>query len=191
MLKPDQADLKPIPVTPERTVLQFSELDESKLADALPSIRRELPALPVVRRSGVRFVCGNSEHWILLHEEVARASTVGKVKRQPMIIGAILKFRACSDRYSLDEYLFTNGGERDRVALIGVRPSGVIVHAGAVALTERSAEFELRSCNPPYSQPIDLRGHFEATDGRLSFSRALAGTSGDMRAKVPARRVLA
>ena len=191
ILKAEQGQLQRIPLTPERIGLQFGDIAASDFERALPSIRRQLPAVPVTRKGGVAFVCGNSMHWILMHEEVAQPAGVDVVQRRPMIIGAILKYRACSNSYSLDEYLVTNGGAQGLIILLGVRPSGIVVHAGAVALNGQTATFELQACNPPYSRPIDLHGVFQPDDGRLSFSRALTGTWNGQRAlaSVPARRV--
>jgi hypothetical protein len=184
ILSPDQMQPEHIPPPLSRAVLQFSELDTSTLERALPSIERQLPALPIALK-GLRLVCGNSEHWIVLHRDVV-GGTVEQKEQQSMIIGAILKFRICTGHYSIDEYLLVNSGDNGCLPLIGARPSGIIVHVGSVRLHERGAEFEFRSCNPPYSRPIDVGGSFQLTDGRLSFTRALVGTSSDLRAKAPA-----
>jgi hypothetical protein len=190
LLNPAVANLGLTPGTTDRTNLEFNELSDNEFEAALPSIRRQLPTLPVNRKSGLRFLCGNSEHWILLHETVTGPSAANVIRRQPMVVGAILKYRACSDQYSLDEYLFTNGGGEDSVVMVGVRPSGIIVHAGVVKVSEGSVRFEVRSSNPPYARPMDLRGHFEAVDGRLAFSRALIGTLRHApQVSVPTRRM--
>lgn len=133
-------------------------------------------AIEVDPKSALRFVCGASEHWVLLNAEVAQTDAIDVLRKRPLIAGAVLKYRICSDHYSLDEYILTNGQQKDEITLIGVRGSGV-VHAGAVHVLDRSVRFELRSSNPPCSRPIDLNGMFDTTDRRLSFGQVLVGTS--------------
>lgn len=170
--------MKPLePAATERTNIEFHAIGREKLQAALPAVRRQLPAIDVDLKSGLRFMCGASEHWVLLNTEVAQTGSADALRKRPFIAGAILKHRVCSEHYSLDEYILTNGSGKDEMTLVGVRGSGVMVHSGVVRIRERTARFELRSSNPPYSRPIDLNGTLDTADGRLSFSQVLVGTS--------------
>ena len=188
LLKPSREVQRLQPATTERTNIEFSEIGKEKIQSALTAVRRQLPAIDVDVKSGLRFMCGASEHWVLLNADVAKTGPADTLRKRPFIAGAILKYRVCSEHYSLDEYILTNGSGKDEITLIGVRGSGVMVHAGVVSIRGRAARFELRSSNPPYSRPIDLSGTFD-TDGRLSFSQVLVGTSWKIGAKpsVPKR----
>lgn len=192
LLEPGKETEALTPEKTERTNLEFGRFGKEEFEAALPSIRRQLPAMTVDAESGLRFMCGGSQHLVLLNEQAARTGSADIVRKRPMIVGAILKYRVCSEQYSLDEYLLTNGGGKERVTLIGVRPSGIMVHAGFVHIVERAVKFELLSSNPPYSRPIDLRGDFDPADGRLSFSQVLVGTSWKIAARpsVPKRLTL-
>ena len=156
---------------------------KDKMEAALPSVRRQLPAIAVDVKSGLRFMCGASEHWVLLNADVSQKGAAATLRKRPFIAGAVLKYRVCSEHHSLDEYILTNGSGKDEITIIGVRGSGVMVHAGVVNIRDRALRFELRSNNPPYSRPIDLSGVFDTVDGRLSFSQVLVGTSWKIGAK--------
>ena len=182
------------PLTPEQTErvnIEFNEIRKDKLEAALPLVRRQLPAIAVDTKSALRFMCGASEHWVLLNADVAQRGAVDVLRKRPLIAGAVLKHRICSDHYSLDEYILTNGERKGEITVVGVRGSGVMVHAGVVRVLGETAKFELRSSNPPYSRPMDLIGSFDTIDGSLSFSRVLVGTSWKIGARpsVPKRMV--
>jgi hypothetical protein len=182
LLEPGREITRLKSATTERVNVEFSEIGKEKIEAALPSVRRQLPAINVDVKSGLRFMCGASEHWVLLNADVAQKGSADALRKRPFIAGAILKYRVCSAHYSLDEYILTNGG-KDEITLIGVRGSGVMVHAGVVSIRERAVRFELRSSNPPYSRPIDLSGTFDTADGRLAFNQVLVGTSWKIGAK--------
>jgi hypothetical protein len=185
LLKPTREVQRLQPATTQLTNIEFNEIGKENLQAALPAVRRQLPAIDVDPKSALRFMCGASEHWVLLNTDVAKIG----LRNRPFIAGAILKQRVCSEHHSLDEYILTNGGGKDEITLIGVRGSGVMVHAGVVHIRDRAVKFELRSNNPPYSRPIDLTGTFDTVDSHLSFSQVLVGTSWKIGAKpsVPKR----
>jgi len=189
LLEPSRQIKRLEPATTQRTHIEFNEIGRERLEVALPSVRRQLPAIDVDVKSGLRFMCGASEHWVLVNAEVVQTGSAAALRKRPFIAGAILKYRVCSDHYSLDEYILTNGGGKDEMTLVGVRGSGVMVHAGVVSVHDRAVRFKLQSSNPPYSRPIDLSGTLDTADGRLSFSQVLVGTSWKIGAKplVPRR----
>jgi hypothetical protein len=192
LLEPIRETMVDVSEAGQHSNLEFRKLDKVELKAALPLVRRQLPAISVDSESALRFTCGSAEHWMLFNEAVVRTGTADALGQRPMVAGAILKYRACSDNHSIDEYILTNGGGKAKVTLIGVRPSGVIVHAGFMYPAGRTAKFEVLLSQPRYSRAIELRGDLDLTNRRVSFTKALIGTSQTIagRPSIPKRRVL-
>lgn len=170
LLEPIRPDRK-LDVLRRPVELEIDQLGRDRIEAALPDLRRQLPRLSFQRDHGTVLVCGGTEHWILMNEEVASDGGRISVSERPMIAGVIVKFRECSNRFSLDEYLLVNGDGGERVTLLGTRPSGIVVHSGSIRLVGDEATFVLEATNPPYGRPLELQGRADAA-GRLSFSQA-------------------
>jgi len=164
------------PIDAEPTPLELRDVPESAVEAVRDAITRELPATPVAARGSVRFRCGNSLHWVLLAQELGD-DPAQRLARAPMVAGVVLKFRECPGHWSLDEYLLTNGGGTGVVDLVGVRDSGIVVHAGSVRVDGAAVSFELGANNPPYSRPLELGGVVEQVTGSIAFRRAVVGRS--------------
>jgi hypothetical protein len=174
---------------PESAPLRVRPLGADEVEARWSDVRRELPASPMSRRGSVEFRCGNSQHWILLAAELDERGAE-RLARAPMIAGAVLKLRACADRYTLDEYLLTSG-DGEVLDLVGVRESGVVVHAGTVSITGGVVSFGIDAHHPPYARPIRLAGLFDPARPAVAFSTAVVGRVSEaaVRARRPRRMV--
>jgi hypothetical protein len=188
-IEPGELDTVTEPLEAEPTPLELLDLTEADVDAAWPEVTRELPATPMSQRGSLRFRCGNSLHWILLAEELGRGPAP-RLRRTTMVAGAVLKYRECSDRFSLDEYLLTNAGDAT-IGLVGVRESGIVVHGGSVRIDDDRVSFALSANNPPYSRPIELSGLLDPGTGSIAFRRAVIGRarSAPPRARAPRRAV--
>ncbi len=167
--------VRPAPRGELTVPLEFRPITSEEATRRQKDLQRAVPADGLDAESGLRFVCGASEHWILLAKKVVRAETLAKVLSRPLVVGAILKYRVCSDRYTLDEYLLGNGDRDQGSTILGVRPSGSVVHAGTARIEGSSARFELGSAIGPYARPVRLEGRFDQTQRHLAFGMALIG----------------
>lgn len=96
----------------------------------------------------------------------------------PRLVGALIRERVCSERFTLDAYILTDdrdetGGERIRIWL--VRPDGTVVHGGTADVSDPGISFVINEANPPYGKPIRLSGSLDITSGALTVDEAVIG----------------
>lgn len=184
----DVPDLAAGPPVAEPTPLELRTVSDGEAEADWRAVLRALPATPMSRRGSLRFRCGHSRHWILLAEELGDRPAE-RLARAPMVAGAVLKYRDCPGHYSLDEYLLTGGSRRGRIDLVGVRESGITVHAGTVTVARGAVTFALGAHNPPYSRPIELGGLLDTSSRAIAFDRAVVGRArgAGARPRIPQR----
>ena len=124
------------------------------------------------------FECSGQPGALVATELVTSAGAPTEVFAQPLLAGALLRDRPCSERYSLDAYVLvddrngTGGTEPD---LWLMRPDGTVVHHGRATVTDKSIEFLITGSNAPYSKPVRVAGSVNRGRGTVSISTAVVG----------------
>ena len=154
-----QADeLAPEPVEPDAR--------RRILADA----REELPGVDVSERVVTRFRCGDHPFAIVLADDLDQVEGLRALAGANAVVGALLERSPSTSRYFLAEYLLSDPSG-DGVDVLGVRPSGVVVHVGE--LDPDSGAFSVRAVDTRVSPPVDIAGTLEPRAGALRFERML------------------
>jgi len=144
-------------------------------AAVVGAVQRELPALPVDVDSLRLFTCSGQRGALAVDASLPGAP---EGLARPRLLGALLRDRVCSERYSLDCYLLSDdrdgtSGERPRLWL--VRPSGRVVHVGTVEVADGSVRFAVTESVAPYANPVKVTGSYDVATGKLSMDAALVG----------------
>ena len=153
----------------------------------LASAQRELPGLDVARASVHPYVCSGHPGALALDaglHGVAPEVALGA----PRLLGAILRERVCSERYSLDAYLLADQRDGGRVWL--VRPDGTLVHSGTTTVDGSVVSFVVDESRAPYGSPVRVTGRYDTGTGRLVVDEALVASPSTraVRATPPALR---
>jgi len=141
-----------------------AEVRRRILADA----REELPGVVVSERAITGFRCGDHPFAVVLADDLRGADDLASLARSDAVVGALLERSPSTERYFLAEYLLTNPSD-DGVDLLGVRPSGVVVHVGE--LDPDTGAFSLRAVDTRVSPPVDIAGTIAPDAGALRFER--------------------
>jgi hypothetical protein len=162
---------------------------KSAVVDA---VQRELPALQVDADSLRLFTC-SGQRGALAVDAGLRGTVPEEGLARPRLLGALLRDRVCSERYSLDCYLLSDdrdgtSGERPRLWL--VRPSGRVVHVGGLDVGDGQVRFAVTESVAPYASPVKVTGTYDVGTGRLSMDATLVGKPATRaaRAAVPLAR---
>ena len=154
------------------------------------SAARELPGTRVTGPSVHPYVCSGHPGAVALDASLKGADP-DTVLAGPRLLGAILRERVCSERYSLDAYLLADdrdGSGRARLWL--VRPDGTLVHAGTATVHDRVVAFVVDESRAPYGNPVRVTGSYDLGTGHLEVDEALVATASTRaaRAEAPAPR---
>ncbi|HET6969115.1 MAG TPA: HEAT repeat domain-containing protein [Ornithinibacter sp.] len=154
------------------------------------SAARELPGTAVTASSVQPYVCSGHPGAVALDASL-RGADPQTVLEGPRLLGAILRERVCSERYSLDAYLLADdrdGSGRTRVWL--VRPDGTLVHGGTATVDGPVVAFVVDESRAPYGNPVRVTGSYDLAKGRLFVDEALVASPSTRaaRAQAPAPR---
>ena len=138
-----------------------------------PTLRRELPAIPVATDRALAFSCGGNRFLVVVNREVRRRGKLTELARRSSLPAVVLKRSSGLDRYSVYEYLLAHPGRDGGLHVFGVRTTGVVSHYGTVDLKAAVPSFELRALRTPHSPPLVVEGTYEPRERRLELEVAL------------------
>ncbi|MBM6400004.1 HEAT repeat domain-containing protein [Phycicoccus sonneratiae] len=151
------------------------------------SAERELPGLALSQASVHPYVCSGHPGALALDAGL-RGQAPDTVLGAPRLLGALLRERVCSERYSLDAYLLADQRDGGRVWL--VRPDGTLVHSGRTSVDGPVVSFVVDESRAPYGSPVRVTGGYDTGTGRLTVDEALVASPSThaVRATPPALR---
>ncbi len=138
-----------------------------------PTLRREVPAIPLAHDSVLGFSCGENRFLVILHRDVRSADPVADFLKRSAVVGVVLKRSPSLERYSLYQYLLAHPASGGEVHLFGARTTGVVTHYGRVRPERSGAGFELHTLRTPHSPPLAVAGRYDAAERRLDLEVAL------------------
>jgi hypothetical protein len=149
---------------------------------------RELPGIAIDPKTIVAFVCSGQPGAFVANRALA---TDEKLSR-PLLAGALLRERVCSEHYSLDAYVLVDdrdGTEGASPHIWLMRPDGIVVHHGRATVDDSGVEFRITDSNAPYSRPVNVTGHLSRR-GAISVTTAIIGKprAGSATAAMPQAR---
>ena len=168
------------------TPFTWAPLDASEIEREAESLARQLPAIAVSRETAVQFRCGARGYWLLLSPTVVSADGIERLSQNSAVAAVVLRHDECSGTHYVDEYIAANPAAGGTGALVGVRPSGAIVHSGRYEPRPEGLSFSLRAILTPYARPLQLQGMLQA-GGRPSLETART-MKRERRAREPSRQ---
>ncbi|KQZ89762.1 hypothetical protein ASD62_11070 [Phycicoccus sp. Root563] len=148
-------------------------------AAVVASAERELPGIALTTRSVQTFTCGDTPGALAVDAGLRGQAQEGRdLFASPRLVGALLRERACSERYTLDGYVLTDdrdgtGGAEVHVWV--VRPDGTVVHEGRATVEGTSVRFSVDRSQAPYGSPVRVSGTYDTATGALSVDEAIVG----------------
>ena len=145
-------------------------------AAVVASAQLELPGTSLTTRTVQTFTCGETPGALAVDAGLRGAGP--EALAAPRLVGALLRERACSERYTLDGYLLTDdrdgtGGTDVHVWL--VRPDGTVVHEGRATVEGTLVRFAVNRSQAPYGNPVRVSGTYDLATGALSVDEAVVG----------------
>jgi hypothetical protein len=138
-----------------------------------PTLRREVPAIPLAGDGALGFSCGGNHFLVILHRDVRNADPLADLTKRSAVAGVVLKRSPSLEQYSLYEYLLTHPAGDGEVHLFGVRSTGVATHYGRVRPERSGVGFELRTLRTPHAPPLVVEGRYDVAERRLDLEVAL------------------
>jgi hypothetical protein len=145
-------------------------------AAVVASAQLELPGTTLTTRSVQTFTCGETPGALAIDAGIRGAGP--EAWATPRLVGALLRERACSERYTLDGYLLTDdrdGTGGTDVHVWVVRPDGTVVHEGRATVDGTQVRFAVNQSQAPYGSPVRVSGTYDLGTGVLSVDEAIVG----------------
>ena len=189
LVDPDETGLATFRVSRGAEIEWGGRLPRSRASIAADAAR-ELPGVDIDPRTIIGFVCSGQPGAFVANHALA---TVELLVR-PLLAGAVLRERVCSEHYSLDAYVLVDDRDETEGASPHVwlmRPDGIVVHHGRATVTDDGVEFRITDSNAPYSRPVHITGQLSRR-GAISMTTAIIGKprAGSATATTPAARTL-
>jgi hypothetical protein len=151
-----------------------AEADSATVTEAVQGVRAELPAVPLTVDGSVKITCRSTEYLLVFAEAFRTTRTLRTIRSRSSLPLVLLKKGLSLERFTLANYFFTQPSSTPETAvLLGTRPSGALVYAGSIQVTDAGFEFTPKSVASRYAPAVDLEGIYDPRKRLFEFSRAL------------------
>ncbi len=172
---PPDADL--VEVTGGIT-FETARADAETMREALEQVKKHLPAVPLAEEgAAVKLTCRSIELLLVFTEELREPKSLETIRYRSALPLVLLKTGLSLERYFLEQYFFTQpAGDREGVALLGVRPRGELTYAGKTQISEKGFTFTLKSVDTRYAPAIEVEGRYDPDERSWEFTKAVTST---------------
>lgn len=120
-------------------------------------------------KAPLEILCGRERLLLLLNPAVDSALPTAAFAR-PVVAAVLMKFSPALARWHVAEYLLSHPARGGQAQLLGVRPSGAVVHSGKVVLEAGQARATLQALDSPLAAPSQIEAAIGASLAQgLSF----------------------
>jgi hypothetical protein len=152
--------------------LEPAPIPARALGEILADASEQLPAIALAEQGAVQFSCEGRPFALLLSQDLVGRDSLQFLVQSNAVAGVLLERSPTSTDYFLAEYLLADPGSGGASArILGVRPTGVVVHAGRV--DPSSGAFELRTVDTGLSPPAEVRGVYDPAARSLRITDML------------------
>lgn len=153
--------------------------------DVIAALRPKLGAIDLSEETAARFSCGHNEFVIAINGDVQKPADLRHLKEKSTLLGVVARRTPRARAFHVYEYLLTHPEDHELV-LFGVRTTGVITHFGRMQITDRTAGFEARALETPYSPAVSIAAVYDHGTHKLRLTEALVHPQVD-RSRLPSK----
>ncbi len=177
------AALLPLPASGLRTLEPASMTLEAARGLAA-AVEKEAPGVALSLEGGAVMTCGNN------HLALLPARGAADLRRSSAVPAVLFRQPVCPHSWSVALYILSHPLRDGVVALFGVRPDGMLTHAGEAQAAGGVMRFRVGALNTPYSPPFVIEGSLDPAASRIEVTRAEAAprkAEGQPRGREPSR----
>lgn len=111
--------------------------------------------LAPTERAPLEILCGR-ERLLLLPNPALDAADAAPALKRPLVAAVLMKHSPTLARWYVAEYVFAHPAQGMVATLIGVRPTGTVVHSGRIVAEGSALRLELQALDTPLAAPMRL-----------------------------------
>jgi hypothetical protein len=115
-------------------------------------------------RPPLEILCGRERMLLLPNPALDTASAAPALKRA-LVAAVLMKHSPTLARWYVAEYIFAHPAQGMVATLIGVRPTGTVVHSGRIVTEGSGLRLELQALDSPLSAPMRVNGSLGSAAG--------------------------
>jgi hypothetical protein len=133
--------------------LPIARLQPRPWAALKPALEGADITLAPTERPPLEILCGR-ERLLLLPNPALDAASAAPALKQPMVAAVLMKHSPTLARWYVAEYVFAHPAQGMVATLIGVRPTGTVVHSGRIVAEGSALRLELQALDSPLTTPM-------------------------------------
>jgi len=158
--------------TTRARALPAARLSPRAWAALRPSLMGADSSMVPTTQAPLEILCGRDRLLLMLNPAVDGTPPTTAFAR-PVVAGVVMKFSPALARWHVAEYVLSHPGRSGQAQLLGVRPSGAIVHSGTVLFDAGQARIDLQALDSPLVAPSRIEATLGATQLRGLDFKAL------------------
>jgi hypothetical protein len=133
--------------------LPVARLEARSWAALKPELEGADITLAPTERAPLEILCGR-ERLLLLPNPALDAAAAPQALKRPLVAAVLMKHSPTLARWFVAEYLFAHPAPGMVATLIGVRPTGTVVHSGRIVAAGAALRLELQALDSPLAAPM-------------------------------------
>lgn len=120
--------------------------------------------LAPTERPPLEILCGR-ERLLLMPNPALDGSGAAAALKRPIVAAVLMKHSATLARWYVAEYVFAHPAAGVAAALVGVRPTGTVVHSGSIVADGSGLRLQLQALDSPLAAPTRVMATLGAAGG--------------------------
>lgn len=137
--------------------LPVSRLTAASWTALQPELQGAERSLAPVRQPPLEIHCGKDRLLLMVNPVLDNGATAVQALGQPRVAAVLMKFSPTLGRWFLAEYVLSHPVRGGAAQLVGVRPSGRVVHTGTAARAGDGVQLQLSALDSPLAAPTLVR----------------------------------
>jgi|GEM_PF-4496178 hypothetical protein len=159
------------PISTSAVSLEAKALPESQLLALRKKIGSTHPEIRYSNQIGHELNCENNQLAILYNSELQNPSFAANLQYRQAVIAVVFKYDHCGASWYASEYVLAQPDEtHTHVDLIGVRPSGHLIHVGSISAVAGGWNVDLHALVSPYTNRLELNAVMSSENLQVNFT---------------------
>lgn len=156
--------------------LPVARLAERPWAALKPALGGADLTLAPTERPPLEILCGR-ERLLLMPNPALDGSGAEAALKRPIVAAVLMKHSAALARWYVAEYVFAHPASGVAAALVGVRPTGTVVHSGSIVADGAGLRLQLQALDSPLAAPTRATATLGTASGVALEARVEADRS--------------